>query len=133
MGFDGSRQRKWRLCDVLAESRLVGGRPFSLPVGGGNIRLSHTILRSIEVSSDTACLIEYEEIRRFPCQFRDQSAGTFFGRQHKLNNPVSLNLFDLVDARTLQMGAEELAKGWRCRWILKGRSHDMESGGIGVA
>lgn len=106
---------------------------FSLPVGGRSILLSYAIPHSIEVSPDTACLIEYEEIRRVPCQFQDQSARTFFGRQRKLNNPVSLNLFDLVDVRTLQMGAEELAEGWRCRRILKGRGHEMESGGVGVA
>jgi hypothetical protein len=104
-----------------------------LLVGREKILLSYTILHSIEVSPDTACPIEYDEIRRFPCQFKDQSAGAFLGCQRKLNNPVSLNLFDLVDARTLQMGAEELAEGWRCGRILKGRSNHMESGAVGVA
>ena len=61
-------------------------------------------------------------------QFCDQSARAFFGGQCKLNDPVFLNLFDLVDSRSLQMGAEKLTEGGRCRWVLKGRRGEMETG-----
>ncbi len=107
---------------------MVGGASFSLLVSGRNVQLSYTILHPVQVSSDTACLIEYEEIRCFPCQLCDQSAGTFLGSQCKLNDPVSLNLFDLVDSRPLQMGAEKLTEGWRCRWILKGCRGEVQTG-----
>ena len=112
---------------------MVGGASFSLLVSGRNIQLSYTILHPVQVSSDTACLIEHEEIRCFPCQLCDQSAGTFLGGQCKLNDPVSLNLFDLVDSCPLQMGAEKLTEGWRCRWILKGCCGEVQTGGFLVA
>ncbi len=102
-------------------------------VNGWNVQLSHTILQPVQVSSDTACLIEHEEIRCFPCQFCDQSAGTFLGGQCKLNDPVSLNLFDLVDSCPLQMGTEKLTERWRRRWILKGRRGEVETGSFGMA
>ena len=98
VGVDGSRQRKWGVKDILAESRVVCGTSFSLLVKGWDVQLSYTVLQPVQFSSDTACFIEHEEIRCFPCQFYDQSAGTFLGGQCKLNDPVSLNLFDLVDS-----------------------------------
>jgi len=85
-----------------------------------NVQLSNTILQPVEVSPNTACLIEHEEIRCFPCQLCDQSAGTLLGSQYKLNDPVSLNLFDPIDSCPLQMGTEKLTERRRCWWILKG-------------
>src|SRR5512141_2916448 len=133
MGFDRSRQREWRFRKVTAEP-YMGGGPMLSPLGSGrNIQLSCKILRSVQVSTNASCLIEYEKVRCFPCQLCDQPAGTFFGGQGKLNDPVSLNLFDLVDACPLQMGAEELTEGKGRRGILKGCGSDVEPGGFRVA
>jgi len=100
--------------DVLAESRVAGGTAFSWLVSGRNVQLSRKILHPVQVSSNMACLIEHEEIRCLPCQLGDQSAGTFLGSQCKKDDPVSLNLFDLIDSCPLQMGAEKLTEGrWR--------------------
>jgi hypothetical protein len=133
MGLNGRRQRKRRFWDVLPKSGLVGSISFSLLERGWDVQLSHTSFSPVQVSSDMVCLIEYKEIGRFPCQFCDQSAGTFFGSQGKLNDSVSLNLFDLVDACSLQVSAEKLTEGWRCRWILEGRRGDVEPAGFRMA
>jgi hypothetical protein len=93
----------------------------------------YAILSPVQVSSDTASLIEYEEVGSLPRQFCDQFAGTFLGSQCKLNDPVSLNLFDLVDSRPLQMGAEELTERGRCRWVLKGCRGKVQTGEFLVA
>jgi hypothetical protein len=95
--------------------------------------LSDQILHPVQVSPDTACLIEQEEIRGFSCQLCDQRAGIFLRAQGKLNDPVSVNLFDSFDARALQMGPEKLTEGWRRRRILNGFRGEVETGGFRVA
>ena len=59
--------------------------------------------------------------------------GRFLGGQCKLDDPVSVNLFDLVDSCPLQMGAEKLTEGWRRRWVLKGCRGEVQTGGFLVA
>ena len=79
------------------------------------------------------CVTEHEEVRCFSCQLRNQLTGTFLGRQSKLNDPDSINLFDLVDSCALQMRTEKLTEGWRCRWILKSCCGEVKTGGFRLA
>ena len=62
VGLDGGRQSKWRDRDVMAESRVVRGTSFSFVVTGWNIQLSYAMIPPVQVSSNTACLIEYKKI-----------------------------------------------------------------------
>lgn len=133
MGVDGSREGKWRSLGVLAESIEIGCLPISLGESRWSIGLSHKVLRPVQVSPDKACIIEYEEIRRLSCQFGDQSAGTFLGVQCQLNDPVTGDLLDSVDACALEVGAEKLTEGGRRRWILECFPGEVETGGFGMA
>jgi hypothetical protein len=93
---------------------------LSLLVSGRNVELSCRTFQSVQVSPDMSCLIEHKEIRCLPCQLQKQSVGALFGRQCQLNDPVLVNLFNLVDVRSLQVGAEKLTEGRGGRRILKG-------------
>ena len=107
--------------------------PIPLRESRRSIDLSHKVLHPVQVSPDEACIIEYEEIRCLSCQFGDQGAGTFLGVECQLNDPVTGDLLDSVDACALEMGAEKLTEGgWR-RWILKGFRGEVETDGFGVA
>ena len=133
MGVDGGRERKWGARDVMAESRVVRGTSLSFVVNGWNVQLPDTIIQPVQVSSNTACLIEHEQIRCLTCQLCDQSAGTFLGGECMLDDSVPLSLFDLVDSCPLQMGTEKLTEWRRCRWILKGYRGEVETGSFGMA
>jgi hypothetical protein len=91
------------------------------------------VLQPVQITPDTACLIEHDEIGCLPSQRCNQSTGTFFGGQRELNDSVPLNLFDLIDSRPLQMRPEKLTEGWRCRWIPKSSRGEVQTGGFLVA